>query len=101
VKVEVSFWCPSLAQVQWTPLSAIYASVGGYFDEFGMIRDVLQNHLLQVMTLTTIEMPDSLENDGIREEKVSAPFRTFASVIPLDINLAATSRSSSSSPSAQ
>jgi hypothetical protein len=66
-----------------------------------MIRDVLQNHLLQVMTLTAIEMPDSLEKGGIREEKVSAPFRTFTSVIPLGINLVAISRSSSSGPSAQ
>lgn len=35
-----------------------------------MVRDVLQNHLLQVMTLLAMEKPSSREGDGIREEKV-------------------------------
>jgi len=32
---------------------------GGYFDEFGIIRDVMQNHLLQVLTLLAMERPIS------------------------------------------
>ncbi|PCH41210.1 glucose-6-phosphate 1-dehydrogenase [Wolfiporia cocos MD-104 SS10] len=43
---------------------------GGYFDEFGMIRDVLQNHLLQVLSILTMERPVSFAAEDIRDEKV-------------------------------
>ena len=43
---------------------------GGYFDEFGIIRDVMQNHLLQVMCLTAMEKPVSTGAEEIRDEKV-------------------------------
>jgi len=43
---------------------------GGYFDEFGMIRDVIQNHLLQVALAVAIEPPSSLEDDSMRDEKL-------------------------------
>jgi glucose-6-phosphate 1-dehydrogenase len=32
---------------------------GGYFDEFGIIRDVCQNHLLQILSLVAMECPAS------------------------------------------
>jgi glucose-6-phosphate 1-dehydrogenase len=44
---------------------------GGYFDEFGIIRDVMQNHLLQLLCLTAMEKPCSLKAEDIRDEKVS------------------------------
>jgi len=43
---------------------------GGYFDEFGIIRDVMQNHLLQVLSLLTMERPVSFSAEDIRDEKV-------------------------------
>ncbi|PHZ14118.1 putative ZWF1-glucose-6-phosphate dehydrogenase [Rhizopus microsporus ATCC 52813] len=43
---------------------------GGYFDEFGIIRDVIQNHLLQVLTLVAMERPISTDAEAIRDEKV-------------------------------
>ncbi|KAH9482678.1 Glucose-6-phosphate 1-dehydrogenase [Psilocybe cubensis] len=43
---------------------------GGYFDEFGIIRDVLQNHLLQVLSILTMERPVSFAAEDIRDEKV-------------------------------
>ena len=43
---------------------------GGYFDSVGIIRDVIQNHLLQVMALLTMEKPVSLSPDDIRDEKL-------------------------------
>ncbi|KZT62086.1 glucose-6-P dehydrogenase [Calocera cornea HHB12733] len=43
---------------------------GGYFDEFGIIRDVLQNHLLQVLSILTMERPVSFSAEDIRDEKV-------------------------------
>jgi glucose-6-phosphate 1-dehydrogenase len=41
----------------------------GYFDHFGIIRDVLQNHLLQTMALTAMEQPIRLDAREIAEEK--------------------------------
>ncbi|KAF9955519.1 Glucose-6-phosphate 1-dehydrogenase [Modicella reniformis] len=43
---------------------------GGYFDEFGIIRDVMQNHLLQILTLVAMEPPVSLNSEDVRDEKV-------------------------------
>lgn len=43
---------------------------GGYFDSFGMIRDVMQNHLLQILSLLAMERPVSNDPERIRDEKV-------------------------------
>ncbi|KAF2361080.1 Glucose-6-phosphate dehydrogenase C-terminal [Trinorchestia longiramus] len=43
---------------------------GGYFDDFGIIRDVMQNHLLQILCLVSMERPSSTAADDIRDEKV-------------------------------
>lgn len=43
---------------------------GGYFDSFGIIRDVMQNHLLQILSLVAMEKPVTLNPDDIRDEKV-------------------------------
>jgi glucose-6-phosphate 1-dehydrogenase len=49
------------------------AGVGGrgsYYEEAGALRDMVQNHLLQVLALVTMEPPVSLEAESIRDEKV-------------------------------
>ena len=43
---------------------------GGYYDEAGALRDMVQNHLLQVLALCTMEPPVTLEAEAIRDEKV-------------------------------
>ncbi|KAL1711595.1 putative glucose-6-phosphate 1-dehydrogenase [Schizophyllum commune] len=43
---------------------------GGYFDDFGIIRDVEQNHLLQVLSVIAMERPVSFAAEDIRDEKV-------------------------------
>ncbi|KAI9352183.1 glucose-6-phosphate dehydrogenase [Obelidium mucronatum] len=43
---------------------------GGYFDEFGIIRDIMQNHLLQVLTILAMEKPVTLDSEDVRNEKV-------------------------------
>ncbi|CAO3600342.1 unnamed protein product [Absidia cylindrospora] len=43
---------------------------GGYFDEYGIIRDVMQNHLLQTMSLVAMERPIGRDAEAIRDEKV-------------------------------
>ena len=47
---------------------------GGYFDHYGIIRDVIQNHLIQVMSLVAMEPPVAVTGDDsakfVRDEKV-------------------------------
>lgn len=43
---------------------------GGYFDDFGIIRDVMQNHLLQILCLVAMETPASTNPNDVRDEKV-------------------------------
>ncbi len=42
----------------------------GYYDTSGILRDMFQNHLLQLLTLVAMEPPASFEADAIRNEKV-------------------------------
>ncbi|MEI8064251.1 MAG: glucose-6-phosphate dehydrogenase [Verrucomicrobiota bacterium] len=55
---------------------------GGYFDGFGIIRDVMQNHLMQMLALIAMEQPDSLAAMPIRDEKV----QVLRAVRPLDLD---------------
>src|SRR5690606_23081266 len=41
----------------------------GYFDRAGTLRDMIQNHLLQVLALVAMEPPATLEADDLRNEK--------------------------------
>ncbi len=43
---------------------------GGYYDHFGALRDMLQNHLLQIMSLIAMEPPIAFNADEIRARKV-------------------------------
>jgi glucose-6-phosphate 1-dehydrogenase len=43
---------------------------GGYFDEFGIIRDVCQNHLMQTLSILAMERPVSFAAEDVRDEKV-------------------------------
>jgi glucose-6-phosphate 1-dehydrogenase len=43
---------------------------GGYFDHYGIIRDVMQNHMMQILTLVAMEPPVSLSPEDISMEKV-------------------------------
>ncbi|KAJ2354559.1 Glucose-6-phosphate 1-dehydrogenase, partial [Coemansia sp. RSA 2610] len=42
---------------------------GGYFDQFGIIRDVMQNHLLQVLSIVAMNQPESLGAEDVRDRK--------------------------------
>ncbi|MEW6119760.1 MAG: glucose-6-phosphate dehydrogenase [Pseudomonadota bacterium] len=41
-----------------------------YYDRAGALRDMLQNHLMQLMTVVAMEPPPALEADALRDEKV-------------------------------
>lgn len=54
---------------------------GGYFDEYGIIRDVMQNHLLQVLCLVAMEKPASKRAEDLRNEKV----KVLKSISPIEL----------------
>jgi glucose-6-phosphate 1-dehydrogenase len=54
----------------------------GYFDNYGIIRDVLQNHLLQILALVAMEEPVNLDALSIADEKV----KLLRSVDPLTLD---------------
>ncbi|MDE2789335.1 MAG: glucose-6-phosphate dehydrogenase [Paracoccaceae bacterium] len=43
---------------------------GGYYDEAGAMRDMVQNHLMQLLCLTAMEPPAQFDPDAIRDEKL-------------------------------
>jgi glucose-6-phosphate 1-dehydrogenase len=43
---------------------------GGYYDSAGVVRDIIQNHMLQLLTITAMEAPVRYEADAVRGEKV-------------------------------
>ena len=43
---------------------------GGYYDQSGHVRDMIQNHLTQLLTLVAMEPPASMDANAIRQEKV-------------------------------
>lgn len=45
-------------------------SRAGYYDKAGVVRDMLQNHLLQLLMITAMEAPVRYQADAIRDEKV-------------------------------
>ena len=43
---------------------------GGYFDQFGIVRDIIQNHLLQAFMFLTIDPPHDMSGDAIAASKI-------------------------------
>ncbi|KAL8952019.1 MAG: hypothetical protein Q9222_002038 [Ikaeria aurantiellina] len=74
--------CSHIDHVQISMTEAIGTEGrGGYFDDVGIIRDVMQNHLIQLMALTAMERPGSFSAEDLRHEKI----RVLRLVPPLDI----------------
>ena len=55
---------------------------GGYFDGFGIIRDVMQNHLLQILSLLAMERPVKFDAGAIRDAKV----KLLKEIVPLSFD---------------
>jgi glucose-6-phosphate 1-dehydrogenase len=61
----------SVHHVQITVAEAVgVGNRGKYYEEAGVVRDMFQNHLLQLLTLTAMEPPASMSADAVRDEKV-------------------------------
>ena len=60
-----------VASVQVTMAESIgIAGRGKFYEETGAIRDVIQNHLLQIVALLTMEPPVNADGESLRDEKV-------------------------------
>ena len=53
----------------------------GYYEQAGALRDMVQNHLTQLLTLSAMEIPAALEADAIRYEKVKV-LRSIKALVP-------------------
>lgn len=56
-------------------------SRAGYYDGAGALRDMLQNHLMQLLTLVAMEPPATLDADALRDEKVKV-LRSIRPIVP-------------------
>ena len=57
---------------------------GGYYEEAGALRDMVQNHMLQVLSLIAMEPPVSLEAEAVRDEKVKL-LKSIRPLTPSDV----------------
>jgi glucose-6-phosphate 1-dehydrogenase len=53
---------------------------GGYYDKSGTLRDMVQNHMMQLVALTAMEPPVAFDPKSVRDQKVN----TLRSIRPLD-----------------
>lgn len=60
----------SCESCEWSLIIHVSVDVCSYFDNYGIIRDIMQNHLLQILALFAMEPPVSLDAEDIRNEKV-------------------------------
>jgi glucose-6-phosphate 1-dehydrogenase len=54
----------------------------GYYDTSGALRDMVQNHLTQLLTLVAMEIPSAFAADAIRYEKI----KVLRSIAPIDLS---------------
>ena len=54
--------------------------LGAFYEETGAIRDVIQNHLFQILAILAMEPPARLDTESFRDEKVKA----LKSIPPLE-----------------
>jgi glucose-6-phosphate 1-dehydrogenase len=60
-------------------------SRGGYYDKSGAIRDMVQNHMMQLVALTAMEPPVTYDAESVRNQKVNV-LRSIQPLDPLDVN---------------
>jgi glucose-6-phosphate 1-dehydrogenase len=69
-----------IANVQISVLESIdVGRRGGYYERAGILRDMFQNHLLQLLSLVAMEPPASFDAEAIRDEKA----RLLAAIQPI------------------
>lgn len=75
----------SIEHVQFTVAESIgIEERGAFYEETGALRDILQNHVFQVLSLLTMEAPASLHCEAVRDEK-SKLFEAMRPLTPEDL----------------
>lgn len=72
--------CIARIHIEWKENIGI-GDRGRYFDEYGIIRDVMQNHLVQILALTAMERPMDTGAEHVRDAKV----QVLKSIPPLTL----------------
>jgi glucose-6-phosphate 1-dehydrogenase len=60
-------------------------SRGGYYEKSGAIRDMVQNHVMQLVALTAMEPPVAYDAESVRNQKVNV-LRSIQPLDPLEVN---------------
>jgi glucose-6-phosphate 1-dehydrogenase len=60
----------NIDHVQLTVAESVGAGTRGYYDESGALRDMIQNHMLQLLCLVAMEPPASDDANALRDEKL-------------------------------
>lgn len=62
---------PTIKNVQITVAETVGVGTrGGFYDQTGALRDMVQNHLLQLLCIVAMEPPARLDSDAVRDEKM-------------------------------
>ena len=64
---------------------AVEGGRGDYYDAAGALRDMVQNHLLQVLSLVAMEAPASMAAEAVRDEKVKV-LRALSRMTPAQVH---------------
>ncbi|WP_414442102.1 glucose-6-phosphate dehydrogenase [Burkholderia sp. 22PA0099] len=76
---------PYIRSVQITVAETVgVGSRAGFYDHTGALRDMVQNHLLQLLCIVAMEPPVSLDPDAVRDEKLKV-LRSLRPMTPADI----------------
>lgn len=59
---------------------------GGYFDQYGIIRDIIQNHLMQVLTLVAMEPPTKVDGPAAGDRIRDAKAQVLEAIPPVTID---------------
>ena len=59
---------------------------GAFYDQTGTVRDVIQNHLFQLLANLAMEPPSRLDSESMRDEKVKV-LKSIAPIVPQDLVL--------------
>ncbi|MGB1039280.1 MAG: glucose-6-phosphate dehydrogenase [Flavobacteriales bacterium] len=80
---ELAWDAKNIDNVQITVAESLgVGSRKGYYDKFGALKDMVQNHLLQLLCLVAMEPPAKLNADNVRDEKL----KVLKALRPFDSN---------------
>ena len=76
---------PGIKSIQITVAESVgVGSRAGFYDGTGALRDMVQNHLLQLLCIVAMEPPVSLDPDAVRDEKLKV-LRSLRPMSPADV----------------